>query len=64
MILYRKIVLVQIASLTSSFVILYFASIAEQKRGAFIHGDLQLAGQPPLPKKQRRCNVPNFLGLT
>jgi CitMHS family citrate-Mg2+:H+ or citrate-Ca2+:H+ symporter len=64
MILYRKIVPVQAVSLISSFVILYFASRAEQKRGLFIPaGDLQLTGQLAASEKTKALQRPKLFWI-
>jgi CitMHS family citrate-Mg2+:H+ or citrate-Ca2+:H+ symporter len=64
MILYRKIFPVQIISLISSFVILYFASRAEQKRGIFTPaGDLQLAGHIAASKETKVLQRPKLFWI-
>lgn len=64
MILYRKLVPVQAASLISSFVILYFASRAEQKRGLFVPaGDAQLMGQIAASKETDALRRPKLFWI-
>ncbi|MFP3091380.1 hypothetical protein LQZ21_13750 [Treponema sp. TIM-1] len=64
MILYRKLAPVQVISLISSFVILYFASRAEQKRGLFIPaGDVQLVGQIAVSEETKALQRPKLFWI-
>jgi CitMHS family citrate-Mg2+:H+ or citrate-Ca2+:H+ symporter len=68
MILYRKLVPVQVISLISSFVILYFASRVEQKRGLFIPAGDVIMGKIAVSEEVQALQRPKLfwvnLGIT
>ncbi|MDR0639107.1 MAG: hypothetical protein LBG27_09480 [Spirochaetaceae bacterium] len=64
MILYRKLAPVQVVSLISSFVVLYFASRAEQKRGLFTPAeDTRLVGQISASEETKPLRRPKLFWL-
>jgi CitMHS family citrate-Mg2+:H+ or citrate-Ca2+:H+ symporter len=64
MILYRKMAPVQVICLISSFVVLYFASRAEQKRGFFVPaGNVQLTGQISASEETKALQRPKLFWI-